>query len=275
MFDQKMHEEVSARLAMENALRKAMQQSELTLHYQPIIHLADGRLTGFEALVRWNHPERGPVAAAELIPVAEDTGLILPMGLWVLGEACRQLRIWRQRYPELGELLMSVNLSRKQLIDPELVTQIGQAIEQAELDPHSLILELTEGSVLDEPAGAVRTFEQLRQMGVWLHLDDFGSGYSSLSCLYQFPLNGLKMDRAFIRHVCHRKEHAVVLEAIVRIARAFNLQVIAEGVETAEQADLLRRLGCDHAQGYYFDKPRDAKGAEAYIKQQLAPCAAS
>jgi diguanylate cyclase (GGDEF)-like protein len=275
LFDRKMHEEVMARLSLENSLRKAVQEGELFLHYQPIIRINDGQLTGLEALVRWNHPERGPIAAAELIPVAEDSGLILPLGLWVLGEACKQLRTWQDRYPQLSDLLMSVNLSRKQLMDPELVSGVARQIKQAGIDPKNLILEITESSVLEEPAAAIRNLRLLRRMGVALHLDDFGTGYSSLSCLHQFPLSGLKIDQVFTQHVCERPEYATVLQTIIQMARAFNLKVIAEGVETAEQAELLRSLDCEHAQGYYFGHPQDAAGTEALIKKQLRCLAAA
>lgn len=269
LFDRQMHEEAMNRLMMENALRKAVQDSEFTLHYQPIIHLATGGLAGFEALIRWTHPIRGPIQAAELISVAEDTGLILPIGLWVLGEACRQLKTWQQKFPEMHHLVMSVNLSRKQLIDADLVDEIDKTIKDAGIDPRRLVLEITESTVLDDPEHAVQIFQRLQQMGIWLHLDDFGTGHSSLSCLYQFPLSGLKIDRAFLRHITQREEHVGVLQAIVTMAKAFKLQVVAEGVETAEQVNLLRGFECDHAQGYFFDQPRDVIGAEAFIRRQL------
>jgi EAL domain-containing protein (putative c-di-GMP-specific phosphodiesterase class I) len=257
-------------LSIENALRKAVQESAFTLHYQPIVRLADERLVAFEALLGWKHPQRGLVSAAEVIQVAEDTGLILPLSLWVLRQACQQLKLWQERYPEFNSLLMSVNLSRKQLIDAELADKIAEIMSEVGISPRGLILEITESAVLDDPESAIRVFERLRQMGIWLHLDDFGTGYSSLSCLYQLPLSGLKIDRTFVGHICQREQHAVVLKSVINIARAFDLQVIAEGVETACQVELLRRIDCDHAQGFYFAKPQDAEGAEAFIREQIS-----
>jgi len=275
MFDQRMHEEVAARMDLENGLRQAVQQADFCLHYQPIVDLSTGDLVAFEALVRWHHPRRGVINASELIPIAEDTGLILPLSLWVLEEACRQLKTWRNRYPDLRRLLMSVNLSRKQLIDSELVERISGIVRAAGLQPRDLVLEITESTVFDDPATARQVFQRLQQMGVWLHLDDFGTGQSSLSCLYQFPLSGLKIDRSFMANVTERPERVAMLEAIVTMARALRLLVIGEGVETAEQAALLARLKVDQAQGYYYDRPRDAAAAETFIKNHLAGCAVS
>ncbi len=273
MFDANMHEEVATRLDMENAMRKAMHDSEFLLHYQPIVRLDTGRVTGFEALLRWNHAERGTLSAAELIPIAEETGIILPLGLWVLREACTQLCAWRKQYPEADRLVMSINLSRRQLLDPELVNQIHAIVSGAGLPRGSLVLEITESTVLEDPIEAIKTFERIKDLGIWLHLDDFGTGHSSISCLYQFPLAGMKIDRAFLRNVLTSKPHAVVLEAIISMARAFDLQIIAEGVETEEQADFLRRLGVGHAQGFYFGRPTDPASAEKLIQSGMAPAA--
>ncbi len=267
MFDRHMHEQVMARLSLETELRKAVREDGLGLHYQPIVRLSDGSLSGFEALVRWSHPTQGPVPAAELIAVAEDTGLIQPLSISLLRIACRQLRAWHARVGGAEQLLMSVNLSRKQLIDPDLVGKIARTLRDADLPPGSLILEITESTVIDDKDAALAVFEQLKELGVWLHLDDFGTGYSSLSCLYQLPLSGLKIDRAFIQDICRRGAHAVVLRSIVQIARAFNLQVIAEGVETTEQFALLRELDIDYAQGYLFGKPAAAEDVEHLVAE--------
>lgn len=270
MFDQAMHEQVRARLAMENHLRAAVKNGELTLHYQPIIRLRDQHLVGFEALVRWNHPERGAVPVSDFIHVAEDTGLILPLGLWVLGEACRQVEIWRRTFPECEEMKLSVNLSRKQLIDPGLVGKVRAELARSGVPPQAIVLEITESVMLDEPEGAISNLAQLQEMGLGLHLDDFGTGYSALSCLHQLPITGLKIDRAFIHDVCRRDDRAAVLQAILQMARAFSLPVTAEGVETTEQASLLRRCDCDYVQGFLFGRPTDAANAEAFIQRQLA-----
>ncbi len=272
MFDRRMHEEVMARLSLESELRKAVHGDEITLHYQPIIRLGDDSLSGFEALVRWSHPQRGPIPATELIAVAEDTGLIQPLSLNVLNQACRQLRHWHDAYPAAKQLMMSVNLSRKQLIDPELVEKIGRTVSRWELNPGSLILEITESTIIEDRACAIRVFEELKSLGVWLHLDDFGTGYSSLSCLFQLPISGLKIDRQFIQSVCALREHRIVLQSIVNIARAFQLQIVAEGVETTEQFELLRELGVDYIQGFLLGRPTASATAEALLRNQPTLC---
>lgn len=266
MFDSKMHEEVSERFEIENTLRQAVQDLDFTLHYQPILRLSDMQLTGFEALLRWHHPTRGIMPAADVIRLAEETGLILPLGLWVLQTACGQLRTWQQCYPGAADLLMSVNLSRKQLLDVELVNRIGEVLKSTQIDPHRLILEITETTIMEDPVQTQRVFDAVREWGVWLHLDDFGTGYSSLSCLYRLPLSGLKLDPTFLAAVCQQKEHAVVLEAVMNIARAFKLDVVAEGVETEAQAGLLRKLNCEHVQGFLFGQPQPADEAEKWIR---------
>ncbi len=269
MFDREMHEQAIARLAMEGCLRDAVEKCRLTLHYQPIIRLRDQRLAGFEALVRWNHPERGSVPATDFIRIAEDTGLILQLGLWVLGEACRQIKVWRNRYPALDDFQISVNMSRKQLIDPDLISKVQSVLDQSGVSARAVVLEITESIMLDEPEGAIRNLADLRKMGFDLHLDDFGTGYSSLSCLHQLPISGLKIDRAFIHDVCRRQDHAAVLRAILQMSKAFKLRVTAEGVETTAQASLLRQMECHYVQGFLFGRPTDAEAAEAFLREHL------
>ncbi len=273
MFDTTMHREVMARLSLETELRRAVLEDELTEHYQPIVRLSDGKLAGFEVLVRWTHPQRGPVPAAELIAVAEETGLIRPLSINQLRRACLQLKDWQARYPEARDLTMSVNLSRRLLIDPDLVTKIGATVRETGIDPRSLALEITESAMLKEDEDTLRVFDDIKQMGIWLHLDDFGTGYSSLACLYKLPLSALKIDRAFLCEACARREHTVVLEAITRIARAFKLQIIAEGIEEPEQLELLRGLGIEHGQGYLFGRPTDAASAETFLQGRPVLCA--
>lgn len=270
MFDRRMHEEVARRLATETQLRKAIAQDSLTLHYQPIVRLAEGEICGFEALLRWNPAEGDPLPAGEVISIAEDTGLIHPLSLSTLRAACRQLREWQSRWSGRRPLLMSVNLSRKVLRDRELVAKIAATMQEAGIDPGTLILEITESTLLSDRVEAERTLEQLRGLGIWLHLDDFGTGYSSLGCLFELPLNGLKIDRSFIRRICRRNEYSVVLDAIVRIARAFGLEVVAEGVENTEEAEQMRKLGIDYAQGYLFGQPMPAAEAAVYIDEPVA-----
>lgn len=272
MFDRVMHEEVKSRLSLETELRRAVHGDEITVHYQPIIRVCDESLSGFEALVRWTHPQRGAIGAPELIAVAEDTGLILPLSLNVLNQACRQLRAWCDAYPDARELMMSVNLSRKQLIDPELVKKIEQTLARWGIDPRRMVLEITETAIIEDREAALRVFDALKSMGVWLHLDDFGTGYSSLSCLYQLPISGLKIDRQFIHSICALDEHRVVLQSLVNIARAFKLQLVAEGVETTEQFELLQSLGVDFVQGYLMGRPTPHATAEALLRHQPTLC---
>jgi diguanylate cyclase (GGDEF)-like protein len=269
MFDRRMHEEATARLEIENDLRGAVDRGELLLHYQPIVSLSTGQLEGFEALARWNHPKRGMVMPLQFIPCAEEIGLIVPTGYWILTEACRQLRAWKQKYPRLPELMISVNLSAKQLAAPDLLERIGEILQTAGIEPKSLALEITESVMIREADAAIRVLKQIRDLGVRLHMDDFGTGYSSLSYLHTFPLDGLKVDRSFIQNVSQRRDYAAVVHAIVQLARNLGMKLIAEGVETAEQVSMLQAMDCNLAQGFFFDEPRDAAGAEAYIARQL------
>lgn len=268
MFDSDMHAQVMMRLSLEQGLREAVRNETIDVFYQPIVSLEHATIAGFEALLRWTHPQHGPIAASELISIAEETGLIQPLSLVVLRRACRQLRAWLDLVPRPQKLLMSVNLSRRQLIDPLLVQKIAAIIKDADLEPGHLILEVTESAAFDSD-DAERTLRMLRELGVWLHLDDFGTGYSSLSCLYKLPLTGLKIDREFMRGVCNHHDRQIVLESIVRIARALELQVIAEGVEDTEQFSLLRGLNVDHAQGYLFGKPVSAEDTLRLVGQPV------
>lgn len=254
MFDDAMHAQMVRRLQLEQELRKAVVTNEVEVFYQPIASLRQGRIIGFEALLRWSHPELGPIPASEVVPLGEETGLILPLSLHVLRTACAQLRSWQQAYPDDEDLIVSVNLSRRQLIDPDLVAKVAEVIRSSEIRPGSLVLEITESLAMTDYASAIDVLNSLRELGIWLHLDDFGTGYSSLGCLYRLPLSGLKIDHTFIRDVISRPQNEAVLSAIVAIARAFNLEVIAEGVETTQQVALLRRLGVERVQGYLFGK---------------------
>ena len=265
VFDQAMHTSVVERLRLETDLRRAIERGEFRVHYQPIVVLRTGRIAGFEALVRWDHPERGMIAPADFIPVAEETGLILPLGLWVLHDACRQLRAWQGGSAEHAALMMSVNLSSKQLVQPDLVEQIEQILQETGLAPESLKLEITESVIMEHPPSAVEVLRRLKDLGIRLSLDDFGTGYSSLSYLHRFPIDTLKVDRSFVNRLDVEDGDPVIVQTIVALAHNLGMQVVAEGVETEGQAERLKAMGCQFGQGYYFSPPLDARAADALL----------
>ncbi|MBI4421561.1 MAG: EAL domain-containing protein [Gemmatimonadetes bacterium] len=270
VFDPAMHARAEALLRLETDLRRAVEREEFRLHYQPVVSLKNRRVTGFEALVRWSHPERGLVSPAEFIPVAEETGLIVPLGWWVLREASRQLRAWRDRFPQLDDLSISVNVSPRQFLQPDLVERVADAVQAAGVPPAALKLEITEGVLMGDPDSAYLLIDRLRTTGVRVDIDDFGTGYSSLSYLHRLPVDGLKIDRSFIAELDVRRGSSEIVKTIVTLGEALGLQVIAEGVETEEQASRLSSLGCGHAQGYLFQKPVDAGAADRVLAQRFS-----
>jgi len=255
VFDKAMHSNALSLLQMETDLRRAVERQEFLIHYQPIVTLENGRLRGFEALVRWQHPEHGLVSPAKFIPIAEETGLIVNIGQWVLEEACRQMREWQQQYAAGLELQMSVNLSSKQFIQPNLIGKIGETLKRTGLDPRNLKLEITESVVMENVDIATNMLRQIRALGIELSIDDFGTGYSSLSYLHRFPLNTLKIDRSFVIHMTGNSENTEIVRTIVMLAKTLGMDVIAEGVETQEQLAQLWALDCKYGQGYFFSKP--------------------
>jgi diguanylate cyclase (GGDEF)-like protein/PAS domain S-box-containing protein len=271
VFDRSMHSRAVDLLRMETELRRAIERGEFQVYYQPVVTIADGHITGFEALIRWNHPERGLVPPAEFIRMSEETGMIIEIDRYVLREACRQLKDWRTRIPGMGELSVSVNLSVKQFARPDLAEHLRAAIKEVGLDPAALRLEITETVLLDSSPSATEQLEQLHREGFRIYLDDFGTGYSSLSYLHRFPVHTLKIDRSFVMGMKANGGGREIIRTIVALAQNLDLHVIAEGVETAMQRDALRDLQCEFAQGYMYSKPVDSKKAEALLTGKPLP----
>jgi diguanylate cyclase (GGDEF)-like protein/PAS domain S-box-containing protein len=259
VFDADMRASLVARLQLETDLRHALERGELRNFYQPIVALDSGRIVGFEALLRWQHPTRGLIGPDEFIFVAEETGLIRELGWWNLREACRQLSEWKSQSDNYLNFTMNVNLSAKQFLQPNLVEEIRNLIQELAFSPETLKLEITESTVMIDPAATTKMLQQIKSLGVLLAIDDFGTGYSSLSYLHRFPLDTLKIDRSFISGVGEGAEGMEIAQTIMPMAKNLRLDVIAEGVETSEQVALLRKLNCKYAQGYYFSKPLAAE----------------
>lgn len=270
IFDTAMHSRVVALLQLDSDLRRAIERQEFCLHYQPIVSLKSGRIIGFETLIRWQHPERGMVPPAEFIAIAEETGLIIPMGEWILYEACHQAHQWQIQYPSDPPLSVNVNLSGKQFTQPHLADQIAKILHRTSLDSRSLKLEITESAVMENNALATKTLANLKALNVDLCIDDFGTGYSSLSYLHRFPIDILKVDRSFISTMDRADESSryEITRAIITLAHNLGISVVAEGVETIDQLEKLRSLQCEFGQGYFFSPPVDAKTASGLIEKQ-------
>jgi diguanylate cyclase (GGDEF)-like protein len=268
VFDARMHQEAVDRLNLEEELRHAVENEEFVLDYQPIVALENGRLGGFEALIRWSSADVGAVSRPEYIPLAEEIGLIVPIGQWVLSHAAGQLARWQAEYPRNPPLTMNVNVSRRQLTHPDFAESVRHVISAHDLAPHSLKLEITESVIMDHLHELTPVLQQLRSLGVQLCLDDFGTGHSSLSCLHLFPTDVLKIDRSFLQNMDVNRSLAAVTHAIVTLAHNLGMNVVAEGVESPGQLAQLQALECDYAQGYYFSKSLTAKGASAFIESR-------
>ena len=268
VFDPEMRIRVRDRLRTETDLRNAIEHGELVLHFQPKVSLPDCRLTGFEALVRWQHPEKGLITPCDFMPTAEETGLVVPLGHWVLQESCRQLANWQRRFDLARDLRVSVNLSCRQLKNGTLVQEVDALLASTGLSAGSLELEITESVLMENFEDARLKLRELRQRGVRLSIDDFGTGYSSLSYLHRLPIDEIKIDRSFISEITHNAENLQIVRTIILLGRALGMTVIAEGVETTEQLGQLIKLKCDGAQGYLFDRPLSAGSAERLLEPQ-------
>jgi diguanylate cyclase (GGDEF)-like protein/PAS domain S-box-containing protein len=265
VFDSAMRDRAVARLQLETDLRRAVERGEFRLHYQPIVSLSTGRLAGFEALIRWEHPDRGLIPPDDFISVAEETAVIAPIGWWVLREACRQMRQWQLRSADDSFLTISVNLSPRQFAQSQLATEILDTLADTGLPARSLKLEITETTIMESTESASAVLGELKQIGVQLAIDDFGTGYSSLSYVHRFPLDALKIDRSFITEMGTGLRRSEIVRAIVNLAHNLGLEVIAEGIETQHQLDVLRSLGCEYGQGYLFSRPVEADAALTLI----------
>jgi diguanylate cyclase (GGDEF)-like protein/PAS domain S-box-containing protein len=275
IFDSQMHVRAMMRLRVETDLHQALEKQEFTLHYQPIVRLETGRVHGFEALIRWQKPDQGFVPPAQFIPIAEETGLIIPLGGWVLNEACSQMRRWQEQFLDYGPLSISVNLSGKEFLQPNLVARIDQALQRTGLPAECLKLEITESVIMDNASEAATMLEQLRALGAQISIDDFGTGYCSLSYLHTFPLDILKVDRSFVSRMSDTPTNAEIVRTIIVLAHNLGLEVVAEGVETSEDAERLTALGCEYAQGYYFARPLTAEQATEVLSRLFLPVAAT
>jgi len=268
VFDRDMHAQAMARLRMETDLRRALERGELRVHYQPIVSLASGRIAGFEALARWDHPTEGMIQPDDFIPLAEETGLILPIGLWVLEEACRELRRWQDAGAGGEAPTMAVNLSAGQFLQPDLVAQVERLLRESGIEPGTLKLEITESVLMQHTERVTETLHRLKALGVQLHIDDFGTGYSSLGYLHRLPLDALKIDRSFVSEATGA--NLPLVRTIVALAHALGVAVITEGIESPELLAELRTLECEFGQGFLFSRPLASGEIEALVASD--PC---
>ncbi len=268
IFDIKLHANILDRIQLVADLRGAVDNKELSLYYQPIIDLTTQQLTGFEALVRWNHPTRGLIYPMEFIPLAEEHGLIYQIGAWILHEACRELKLLQVRYPVKPPINMSINISSRQFSQHDLVATLSGFIAETGVDPRTLILEITESMIMENVTAAVETMKRLRNMGIHIHLDDFGTGHSSLSYLQLFPVSALKIDRSFINKLTASGENQEIITHIVALAKSLNFEVIAEGVEMEHQLAKIKNLHCGYGQGFLFARPMAFNAIEAWMREQ-------
>ncbi|GET36998.1 GGDEF/EAL domain-containing response regulator [Microseira wollei] len=267
VFDTGMQASILERLELEADLQRAIEQQQFHLNYQPIVSLSTGKIVGFEALVRWQHPGRGWVSPEKFIPLAEETGLIIPLGKWVLSEACRQLSVWQEQFSQRLPLSISVNLSGIQLWNPDVLQSIDEILNSLSLSGSYLKLEITESILMDKESEATAVLDQLKQRQIQLSIDDFGTGYSSLAYLQSFPIDTLKIDRSFISGIEQQETNLDITRTIITLAHTLELDVIAEGVETQEQLEILRALGCEYGQGYLFSPPLEGAAVVNFMAE--------
>ncbi len=268
VFDKNMHTRAVTLLQLETDLRTAIERNEFEVYYQPIIHLDSMSLFGFESLIRWNHPTRGLVSPIEFIPVSEQTGFIVPLTLWILRTSCRQMVEWQRKNPLHKNLVISVNLSGKHFAQKDLVQQIQTVLNETEINPTCLKLELTESAVMGNAESIITMMKQIRELGIQLSIDDFGTGYSSLSYLHRFPINTLKVDRSFVNRMADGSENGEIVRTVIALAKTLRLNVVAEGIETIHQLHQLCALNCEYGQGYLFSRPVPAEEAEKIINDE-------
>ncbi len=268
IFDTRMHANIMDRLQLVADLQEAIDHKELTLHYQPIIDLETQQLRGFEALVRWNHPGRGLIPPVEFIPLAEEHGLICQIGEWILREACRELKLLQIRYPAQPPLSMSINISSRQFSQQNLAGTLSRLLSETGVNPNTLILEITESMIMENVDAAIKTMKELRSMGIHLHIDDFGTGHSSLSYLQLFPISALKIDRSFINKLTADGDNQEIITHIVSLAKNLNFEVIAEGVEQEHQLANIKNLHCGYGQGFLFARPMAFDAIDAWMQQR-------
>jgi EAL domain-containing protein (putative c-di-GMP-specific phosphodiesterase class I) len=268
IFDPEMHADAIRRIEVESELRTAIEEEQFLLYYQPTIDLRTGRLTGVEALVRWQHPRRGIVPPMEFIPLAEESGLIVPLGQWAIQEACRQVRLWQKEIPADEPIALGVNLSARQLRHPNIVRDVADALDDSGLPPSRLILEITESVLMIDTAATLNRLFQLKSLGVRLAVDDFGTGYSSFAYLRRFPVDILKIDKSFVDGVATEPTASALVDAMIRIGKTLRLETVAEGIERVEQADQLRVLQCDIGQGYLFSRPLPSDAISTFLRDR-------
>ncbi len=266
-----MHARTLIHLQLETDLRRALERNEFQLCYQPILSLTQNRITGFEALLRWRHPHRGIILPDEFIPIAEETGLITPLGQWALREACLTLHRWQERFSGPNPLTINLNLSSREFTS-QMLEKTKRLLMEIPVFPSTLRFEITESTIMNAPDSTAFLLQQLKELGVGLQIDDFGTGYSSLNDLHQFPIDALKIDRSFVRKMSKDRKNFEIIKTIVSLAHNLNMHVIAEGVEQAHELKMLRELGCEYAQGFFISEPLPAEKAEFLIDCKAEPC---